>query len=562
MLPSLQLLAEIHFNQILIVACGYCLILWLFRFSPTPPAETPKNLPSNCLTFAAVYTAGILWFSLIGAIALIVPISSTLLIWALTLTLIAASANKFINLVNISNIQTIYKQHCFKPFLIFLPFAIFLLSHFTSAEIAGGIDPWLLIDRTLSYRVPDHYLQWTVSENLFAGSPIEKHFNLNGKQMWSAGDRPVLIGLLEATFSQLTNHQNISLYFLRVIFLTSLLFIAVNALMREEFGVKSGWVRILTLVTLALHPFFLVNIIFTWPKMTGLAFGMMGFLLFSQALRQKDKKYALLGGVAFALGMMSHTAAVFCFIAAALFFPLAYLLNGKDKRISCVDFSKATLSLLLPLLILTQLHSRLLSSATNQTNLLARVQLCRGGSYAFVTPVESVLESCLKYYEKQGFDGVIADRKESLSRAFNFQPKKFLSEIYGAISSKIALGDYLRSLNSPLLLLVPDSIGHLSLCLLGIFAILYLISFKFNLLKFTKTSLLLPIGFLLLFAYSCMLGEYTEMSSHVVPYIIPFFINLGILLELSRLGRPVYLLYCVAGIAFSVGVLLARVGFI
>jgi hypothetical protein len=291
-----------------------------------------------------------------------------------------------------------------------------------------------------------------------------------------------------------------------------------------------------------------------------LACGLAGFLLFSKAIKEQTLHYALIAGVALALGIMCHTAALFCLVAAIIYFPLAWIITKPEEKISFARFAWASLSLLLPLLLLTQVHSRLLASSTNQTNLLARVQLCRGGSYAFITPIESVFESCKKYYERQGVSGILADRVESLSKAFDFKPLQFLNALFETFYSETSLGDFLRSFNTPLLLVVPDSIGNFSLVFLIFFVGLYFLSIRFKVLLFSKSSLALPIGFLLLFAYSCMLGEYTEMSSHVVPYIITLLIHLGILMELSRLSKLAYLLYCLPGITLSCLILLARLG--
>lgn len=546
MIPAIKLLLEIHLNQCLVVLCGYLLAKQVLRTTSSPKTEVDG---------ASAYILGFLWFAIVGAIALISPVPTRTII-GLTAGLVGVLLYK--NRLTILEGWQAYRSLCLFPFLVFLAPAIFFLSHFTATEITKGIDPWLLVDRTLSYRVPDHYLQWLVSENFFKGVPIETNFNPKGNSMWSAGDRPVLIGLLDATFSQVTNASSITMYYLRVIFISSLVLPILNTLLREEFKIQKPSIRFLSLLTISISPFFLVNIFFTWPKMAGLSFGLMGFSLFAKAMRLQRARYAVVGGIGIALGLISHTAAMFCLIATMLYAASVWLLSYRITM-PLKQLAGLVIALLLPLLVVTQVHGQLLARVTNQTNLLARVQLCQGGSYAFLTPVESVLESCKKYYERKGFAGVIADRQESLQRAFDFSPLTYTQGVMNAITHPEGLGEYLRSLNTPLLLVVPMSIGHLTPFFAAVLLVAYVVSIgRHKILPFTQVSLLLPIGLILLTLFSCMLGAYTEMSSHVVPFVAPVFIQLGILLELYRLWNPAYFMYVAVSISVSVGVILAR----
>ncbi len=558
MFPSIKLLLELHFNQILVVVCGCLLAKQLF---PTRPlrATSPKETEDRNLDAATVYPIGFLWFAVVGAISLISPVPTRTIV-GLTAALIAVLTLR--SRPSLSEGLDLYRRLCLCPFLIFLVPAIFFLAHFTATEIAQGIDPWLLIERTQSYKVPDHYLQWWVSDNFFKGLPIETNFNPKGKSMWSAGDRPILMGLLDATLSQITNARSITMYYLRVIFISTLVIPVFNSILREELKVKSAAVRFLTLSTIAISPFFLINTIFTWPKMAGLSFGMMGLFLFTKAVRCNNARYAFVGGIALALGLISHTAAMFCLLATLLYTGSNWLISNRAS-ISLRRLGVLTATLMVPLILITQVHGRLLARVTNQTNLLARVQLCVGGSYAHLTPVETVFQSCKKYYERKGISGILEDRRESLRRAFEFTPIAYTASTWNALTTPGNIGNYLRSLNTPFLLTVPMSIGHLTPVFSGLLLIAYMASITFcRVLPFTSTSLLLPIGLLLLVGFSCMLGAYSEMSSHVVPFVIPVFIQLGILLELHRLWSPGFYLYCMTSISLSLAVFVARLNLI
>lgn len=442
--------------------------------------------------------------------------------------------------------------------------------HFTAAEIRAGIDPWLLIDRTLSYRVPDHYLQWIVSNNLFGGLILETGFNPDGKQMWSAGDRPVLIGLLEATFSQITNFRSISLYYLRVIFFASLLIPVLNGLLHDEFSIAKRWQRAAILIALSAQPFFLTNFIFTWPKMAGLAFGMMGFSLAAQAGREGSRRAAVAAGVAFGLGSICHTAAIFCLGAAVGYQALACIFwrtNFFSQNRDAAQFwrrsvpnLRLSLLLVLPFLVVTQIHSRLLARVTNQTQLLQRVQFCRGGSYAFVTPRETLFKSCKKYFKRQGIEGAIADRRESFRRAFDFSVSATLSNYLGLFRGDGALGSFLSELRGKALLSVPLAYGRLSAAMALGLLILQAFRWRFKKISLERSALLTPIGFGLLCIFACMLGEYTEMSAHVVPYVIPLFIQLGVMVELARTSQLGFAIFFVCSLLISAGTEIARYG--
>lgn len=554
MISTMRFLLETHLDQVLIVACGYLLSrTLLLPNSPRPNSATTEY--SDDIDLPCVYTLGVLWFALVGAVSIISPVPTRTIV-GMTFVLVAGLS--YYHRVSLSEIGRAYRLFCLYPFLIFLVPAIFFLSHFSGAEISKGIDPWVLIERTSSYHVPDLYLQWLVSDNIYNERPFETNFNPDGKHMWSAGDRPVLIGLLDATFSQITNTSLITLYYLRVILIASLVLPCLNLILRDELKVQRMLVRYLTLFTVAISPFFLVNTIYTWPKMAGLAFGMMGFSLFLKSVRSGRLTYALLSGMALALGLISHTAAMFCLIGALLYTLGAWALVYRTS-ISLARIALLIGVLIVPVGIISQTHGRLLSRVTNQTNLLPRVQLCRGGSYAVVTPVESLLTSCKRYYRREGMRGILADRGRSIRRAFEFTPAAHLSGIYRGVLQSGNPGEYLRSLNTPYLLHVPTSIGHTTPVFVIILVSAYLISLsRYKVLPFTTTSLLLFTGLALLLLFGCMLAEYSEMSAHVVPFVAPVFIQLGILLELHRLWRPGFLVYCAASVALSVSVLLAR----
>jgi hypothetical protein len=139
------------------------------------------------------------------------------------------------------------------------------------------------IARSVSiYPVPDHVLQWYVSENFYNGLPLETGFNPDKKQLWSVGDRPIFIGLINAWFGKMIEHSK-EQYFLRMIFLSSMLWIFISRFLRVELGITRFLPRFLILLMFLTSPFFVTNTIYTWPKLASMTYIFAGIALLPSA---------------------------------------------------------------------------------------------------------------------------------------------------------------------------------------------------------------------------------------------------------------------------------------
>lgn len=392
--------------------------------------------------------------------------------------------------------------------IIYLTFSQLFLSKVKSTddfEIARAVS---------IYPVPDHVLQWYVSDNFFKKLPLETGFNPDKKQLWSVGDRPIFIGLLNAWFGKILEHSK-EQYFLRVIFLSSLLWVFIGRFITKELGINSKLGTSLILLTLLSSPFFITNTIYPWPKLASMTYVFAAIALF--------RKNPFLGGASAALGVLCHSGGQF----GVLFILLWFLKDlFRERRIY---------KFLVAFFLVTVPHNIYLKENSNQTGLYHRVILCRGGSYAFPTPVISLKEACIKYYEKAGVSGVIKDRIESFKKAFFDGYSRAPHLIINVFDRSVLREWYISILSYP-------SFSY------GIFSLLIGVLFCFF-----KEVRLIALGFSLLGLFSALLAESSVMVAHGIPYIIQITISLGVLFLLYRI-RPIFYLYCFLSIAMNLGI--------
>mgnify|MGYP000887869751 CR=1 FL=1 len=392
--------------------------------------------------------------------------------------------------------------------MIYLTFSHLFLSKVKSTddfEIARAVS---------IYPVPDHVLQWYVSDNFYKKLPLETGFNPDKKQLWSVGDRPIFLGLLNAWIGKILEHSK-EQYFLRIIFLSSLLWVFINQFLIGELGIKNKVPRILILLTLLTSPFFITNTIYTWPKLASMTYIFAALTLF--------RVNPILGGISAALAVLCHSGGQFGVLFIILWF-LKDLL--KERRIY---------KFLVAFFLVTIPHNIYLKENSNQTGLYHRVILCREGSYAFPTPVITLKEACLKYYQKVGLSGVIKDRIESFKKAFFDGYKRAPHLIRNVFDRSVLREWYISILSYP-----SFSYGIFSL-FIGVF------------FCFFKEVRLIALGFSLLGLFSALLAESSVMVAHGIPYIIQTTISLGVLFLLYRI-RPIFYLYCALSIALNLGI--------
>jgi hypothetical protein len=230
----------------------------------------------------------------------------------------------------------------------------------------------------------------------------------------------------------------------------------------------------------------------------------------------------VLGGVSAALGVLCHAGAQFGVLFLVIWFLRVIL---KDKRI---------IKFLFGFFVITLPHNVYLKANSNQTGLYYRVILCRGGSYAVPTPIISLKEACIKYYERVGVRGIIEDRIQSLKKGFLDGYNRVIP-LLSSITSKESLKEwYISILSYP-----SFSYGVFSLGIGLVFI-------------FLKESRLIFLGAAILGIFSLLAAEYSVMVAHSIPYIIQIVIGLGVVYTLNRFRFLLYL-YCFSSIVLSLG---------
>lgn len=454
------------------------------------------------------------------------------------------------------NIKTGIKcslRWCFSRLLLAALPGIFLCfifsSQFAQPELERFTNPWLVTSRFKVYPSIDHHLQWLIADNIYKRKNLETNFNLDRRQLWSAGDRPIIWGFINAIFSRITDAHQLLDYFYRTILFSSFVWVGIFGILKVEFRRGNSKILIFTILPIMTSPFFMANFLYTWPKMIGLSFGLFGMLLFLHSLKDKgrgSKFFMVLSGIAFAIGTTCHTAIIFCLFASVIYYFVTQLLS--KQSINFKLFSVRFFYLLIPFLIITQLHSQYLKAFTYQTNLLPRVQICRDGSYLYPTPPKSIIQACSEYLERVGVSGIIQDRVASLERALFYGIPQFFELLFDFSATSYAknlfqkLDGYFQSC-----LFVSNGIFFLPLLAFSIFLIFYNKDNELDdsFLNRVKSTSLLLVSLICISGFSSLLGETSEMAPHVMPYIVPVLIYIGSLMLVRSISYKLFICFSI-----------------
>jgi len=541
-----NILLQITISIVLVLGLGLLIMRYGLRF------QTSDRLLSLC----AALPLGALGWAGIGLVIWNLPRAVQSWAWLFGIALVLA----ILLTRNLRSLLTIIKM----PLLITCVFAAFVFAHFTPDELPSGVDPWALAKRTQTFNVPDHFLQWMISDNFVSRRRIERGFNPDGKQMWSAGDRPMLPGFLDAVLSVVSRDHNTNIYFSRLFFLGSFFIFPILGLLRSEFGVRSKLALSGILLCLLVHPFFFTNVFFTWPKIASVSFLLIGFYflanLSSAFGRAHRAAFSVIIGAAFAAALLSHTSSavgiclVLLYLALTRFKPIVAQL--KVQPLVLMRYAGLGLAtLIIPMLI----HANFLAKHTNRTQLLERVQLCRGGSYAYVTPVIPLAQACREYYERVGIAGMIDDRRQSLRAAFIDGYALSAAKISAWRSESGSLKTLISDWNRDLLFDPVTSYGVTTFPLGLICLVLGCIKMRKHRFGLPRELVLFVCSGLALLGFGLMLAEFSEMRPHVIPISIPICLQIALLVMLYRLNSKVFAVYTGVNILASIILLTSRV---
>ena len=511
-----------------------------------PGHERYALLPASLILSAAFWSLlGLLMWNLPSVPAVFWQIVGALsLIWALTRIPSRAHLRSWL-------------RNCFAiPALFFLFFSLFLAAHFSPSEFSGGPASELLIQRTGAYPVIDHVLQWRISENFSTFAPIETSFNPDKRQLWSAGDRPLWIGFLDATLAKVFGMRGLQYYYLRCILLASFLFPSIGTVLVLWFRIRRRWLRQVLIASLVFHPFFLMNILYTWPKLIGAMFAVQAAVLLvlvsEQPAVMKQHWCWGLAGLGLSFACLCHASAWFFVLGLCCYAALqSWPWSLRGISMACLPVLIAVAVGVVP----ASIHSFYVRTHTNQTGLMARVNYCRTGSFSRPTRAMSLLKACQRYVHRVGWQGVLADRRESLRRAFFDGYQEFVGSSLSTLTGRLSGRQYLRHWFTQRLYQPVYTYGFLSTGVLLLFFLRRLFDRKVpsNLEQETarRAWALSVSGFLLLLLFAVLLGQYTEMRSHIIPAAIHLFIQLGTGLLLGILHSRLLAAWSCGSVAIS-----------
>lgn len=389
---------------------------------------------------------------------------------------------------------------------------------YSSAELLdlnthiGGIG-----QRTHTFATSDAVLQYHISNNFQAGVDIETHFRPRGQGLWSAGDRPLWMGFIDATLASSTGTSGAAAYLFRFYCIHSLLLLLSSFIVGRCLNVTKRLHQVVLLGATFSTTFWWANALYTWPKLTGLVFSVAGAILMYEGYRSEDRIAGLLGkmmaGSLFAFSVLCHGGSIFgVFMAVAVLVALNWKANKWNNARNLVVVG-------LPLVTILSVHARYINTHTFPTNLLSRVMLCKNGSYEHPTPVVSLAEACTDYVKHYGLRTVLQHRIESLHRNFLNGYSAVLAVVRTTPIIQIP-----RALRGFYLNTVPVSYGLLALPLAACLAIAN--AFRRN-DKWTVALLFLWGGLLLTGGYSLLIGFASELAPHTLPYAAQWLLAIG-----------------------------------
>lgn len=406
---------------------------------------------------------------------------------------------------------------------VIVAFALCLmfLCRFSAAELAAKI-PWdLAMFRTDSYYVPDNILQQMLSHNLVTGSPLETGFNPDGNGLWSVGDRPMLLGLIDAALTVVTGNHDQNLFFTRTIAIAAFFVVPCAACLVR----KPRWVSALLLLVVFAHPYFLNNLLYTWPKMFGLAYAAVAFALVEEG------DALVFAGTAAGFAVVSH--------GAYVFLPLFLGVYGAFRGYS---WRKAW-AFLTPLAVLDAAQIWFTGHYTNNKNLLMRMNLCHDGSYADVTPRVPLLDACRAYLERSGVSGVFQDHVLSLNRG--------LFDGFGAFWQQVVSGDAV-AINRAMNLTPLYAYGAWSVPVFVLVAAIPGIR-----KKLARELMLVASAFVTLLVFLALCAAPEQVAAHTLPYFAVLVLFLSTFLFAASINNILFIILAGAWLLFGPYVWLA-----
>ena len=445
-----------------------------------------------------------------------------------------------------------------EPRLIFVVpflFSVFVSSYYWSLldrkEVKRG--PWW--DKSAArigiHAEPVPVLQYFIAQNLVKRQNIETSFNLDGNQVWSAGDRPMFVGLTDATLSVLVRKQHLSLYAVHVMLMSSFIFIGLAVILRHCLGLSPGVVMLL-LLCLALHPFFLNTIFYTVPKLPGAGFIVSGLALALTSVgaeRRVSRSQLAVAGLAFGCGVVCHESCIF-----GVLFALSYVTFWNRAWLfkSWRTIGYAVL-LVAPLVCMSKFQSWYSHTYTTTSDLGSRVSLFLQGSFAYPTPPMTMKEAAKIYFEQYGLVGALEHRVLSLQRGF-LRGDEVLAHLKGFLSVPAdSMASWFREYN---MMMMYTPIATYGIWVLPVLVLATVARAMFWFLGKPLGGLceymilVLSVGTLGLFC--SLMACYSEVGSPQIPNSLHVFMFMGSLLVILRANRFLGLVWVTALTGFGV----------
>ena len=437
------------------------------------------------------------------------------------------------------------------PFL----FSVFVSSYHwslvPSKEIRKG--PWWDISaaRIGIHAEPVPVLQFFIAQNLAKHRPIETDFNLDGNQIWSAGDRPMFVGLTSATLSVLIGKQHLSLYAVHVMLMSSFIWIGFAAILRLSLGFSPGIVMAL-LLCLALHPFFLNSVFYTVPKLPGAGFIVSGLALALASVGPQgrvSRSELAVAGLALGCGVVCHESCIF-----GVLFVVAYLTHWNRAWLlsSWRNLGYAVL-LVAPVMCMSKFQSWYSHTYTTTSDLGSRVSLFLQGSFAYPTPPMTMTEAARIYFEQYGLTGALEHRVISLQRGF-LRGDEILAGLTGLFS--IPLSDSAAWFHGYNMTMMYVPVATYGIWVLPVLCLATVVRGVFWLLRKPLGGLheymMLAFSMGTLGVFCALMACHSEVGSPQIPNSLHAFMFMGSLLVILRANRPLGLAFVIALTVFWV----------
>lgn len=217
---------------------------------------------------------------------------------------------------------------------------------------AGDLHDWMRAAYRGLHQLPvDNDLSWLVSETWRdRRAPNALFFGI-----WTIGDRGPLYGLLHSFFYRALEPEAASyVNYVRLgavlnAFYVVPLFLWLRRLCHDDRLASA------TVVLVALNPWFLLNVYFTWPKLLGAAFLLAAVFVLWTEERPGSYQY-IAAGTLFGLGILSHASHALSFPMFCLFTLACYARSASERR-QALLMPLAILVLLAPWILYKHFYS-------------------------------------------------------------------------------------------------------------------------------------------------------------------------------------------------------------